>query len=55
MATYQQQLGNLVDSEDPPVTQRTTSLAPPVAPSRTKHILNMLVLTPNWSAQQGFK
>jgi len=45
MASYEQQLGNLVESEDPPVPQRTTSLVPPVGPARTKHILNMLVLT----------
>jgi len=38
MATYQELLGNLIESEDPPVPQRTTSLAKPVGPVRTKHI-----------------
>lgn len=45
MPTYQQLLGNLVDSEDPPVSQRTTSLALPVGPARTKHIRDMAILT----------
>ena len=39
MGAYQQLLGNLVDSDDPPIPQRTTSLAKPVGPVRTKHIL----------------
>lgn len=39
MATYQELLGNLIDSEDPAVPQRTTSLAKPVGPVRTKHIV----------------
>lgn len=43
--TYQQQLGNLVDCDDPPVSPRTTSLAPPVGPARRKHILQMGAIT----------
>ena len=38
MAIYQQLLDSLVTSEDPPVPQRTTSLAKPVGPVRSKHI-----------------
>lgn len=45
MPTYEQLLGNLVDCEDPPVTQRTTSLAPPVGPARTKHVVQMGMIT----------
>jgi hypothetical protein len=45
MPTYQQLIGNLVESGDPPVSSRTTSLAPPVGPARTKHIWHMVVLT----------
>jgi len=39
MATYQELLGTLVDCEDPPVPQRTTSLAKPVGPARRNHII----------------
>lgn len=45
MPTYQEQLGNLVESQDPPVPQRTTSLAKPVGPTRTRHILHIVLLT----------
>src|SRR5215469_3083653 len=45
MSTYQRQLGSLVDCDDPPTTQRTTSLAPPVGPARTKHVVQMGMLT----------
>src|SRR5260370_30288783 len=38
MATYQQLLASLVDSEDAPVPQRTTSLVKPVGEVRAKHI-----------------
>jgi hypothetical protein len=45
MASYQQLLGSLVDSVDPPVPQLTTSLARPVGPARRKHVVQMAVLT----------
>jgi len=45
MSTYQQSLGNLVDFGDPPRSQRTTSLALPVGPARTKHVLQMAAIT----------
>jgi hypothetical protein len=44
MASYQQLLGSLVDSEDPPIPQRTTSLAKPVGDARTKHIVTQSFL-----------
>lgn len=45
MATYQQLLGSLVESEDPPIPQRTTSLAHPVGPARTRYVLQMAAIT----------
>jgi hypothetical protein len=44
MATYQQLLGSLVDSEDPPLPQRTTSLTKPIGDVRTKHIVTQPIL-----------
>lgn len=40
MATYDQLLTHLVETADPPVPNRTTALAKPVGPAKTKHIVH---------------
>lgn len=44
MATYQQLLDHLTESSDPPVPDRSTSLAKPVGPVRQKHIMQSVTL-----------